>query len=238
MTRTLKYIFSGISLFLLTLTGTGQDLTNGDTIRYGGVRFGIDLIPFIGFFTDPPMKGYELYLDAEVSDGWYLVAEGGRLKYHKTEPDYAYRMKGSYLKLGVDHNILGRRADENESIFWGLRIAAVDMTHEAEEITIHDDYWGDLNTSLPPDHLRPFWFEVTVGIKAEVLKNFFMGWNVRGHFLLIYPKEIMQPYIIPGYGNAEKNFPVTFNYVLSYRFPYKLKVKQKKKKKKETEGTE
>ncbi len=229
MTRTLRYIFSGIS-FLLALSAAGQKPA-ADTLRYGGVRVGVDLLPFVGYFLDPPMKGYELFLDAEFSDGWYLVAEGGRLKYHKTEVGYAYSMKGSYLKLGVDHNILGRDPRENESIFWGLRIGAVDMTHEAEEITILDGYWGDLHTSLPADRLRPFWFEATIGIKAEVLKNFFMGWNVRGHFLLIYPKHVMRPYIIPGYGNAEKKFPVTFNYTLTYRFPYKLKVKTKVKKK-------
>lgn len=232
MTRTLRYIFSGISLLLGAVT-LAQPPAVTDTLRTGGVRVGVDLLPFAGYFMDPQMRGYELFLDAEVSDGWYLVAEGGRLKYDKTEVDYAYSMKGSYLKLGVDHNILGRDPRESESIFWGLRIGAVDMTHEAEEITIRDGYWGDLNTALPADRLRPFWFEATIGIKAEVLKNFFMGWNVRGHFLLIYPKHVMRPYIIPGYGNAEKKFPVTFNYTLTYRFPYKIRVKEKKKKKEE-----
>jgi len=209
-------------------------MTSGkDTMRLGGVRVGIDLIPFAGFFLTPKLKGFELSLDAEFSDGWYLAAEGGRLKYDKTEVDYSYSMRGSYLKLGIDHNILKRAPEENESLYWGLRLGVVDMTHEAGEITIRNGYWGDLNTSLPPDHLRPFWFEAVIGLKAGVLKNFFLGWSVRGHFLLIYPKGVMQPYIVPGYGNAEKNFPITLNYTLSYRFPYKIRVKEKKKKKEE-----
>lgn len=223
MRRTFVFLWIFLSLSW-TLQGQGN-IT--DTLRYGGVRVGVDLLPFAGHFMDPPMRGYELFLDAEFSDGWYLVAEGGRLRYKKEEPGYAYSMKGSYLKLGIDHNILKRKPDENESLFWGLRLAAVDMTHEAEAITIRDGYWGDLHTALPPDRVRPFWFEVTAGIKAEILKNFFIGWNVRGHFLLIYPKGVMQPYIVPGYGNAEKSFPISFNYVLSYRFPYKLKAMTK-----------
>jgi len=92
MTRTSKYIFSGISLLLvLTFSVRAQLPETQDTIRYGGVRVGVDLVPFIGYFLDPPMQGYELFLDAEFSDGWYLAAEGGRLRYHKTEPDYSYR---------------------------------------------------------------------------------------------------------------------------------------------------
>ncbi len=219
-----------ISIFLsLVVPLRAQEDQPHDTMRLGGVRLGMDLLPFAGFLFDPPMKGYELFLDAEFSDGWYLVAEGGRLKYDKTEPGYSYSMKGSYMKMGIDHNFLKRLPEENESLFWGLRVAAADLTHEAPEVTIRDGYWGDLNTAIPAANLRPFWFEVTAGIKAEVLKNLFLGWNVRGHFLLIYPKEVMQPYIIPGYGNAEKKFPVTFNYVISYRFPYKLRVREKKR---------
>ncbi len=228
MTRTLRYIFSGISL-LLALTAAGQEMPARDSTRYGGVRIGVDLLPVVGYFLDPPMKGYEFFVDVEISDGWYLVGEDGRLNYEKSEVDYAYSMKGTYLKAGIDHNILKREPWENESIFWGIRVGYARMTHEAKEITIRDGYWGDLYTSLPSDRQHPFWLEATIGIKTEVMKNFFMGWNVRGHFLLIYPKHVMQPYIIPGYGNAEKKFPLTFNYILSYRIPYKLKAKTKKK---------
>ncbi len=216
--KTLKYIYLGISLFSAVTVYSQTDST-----RYGGVRFGLDLLPFAGYLQTPQQKGYEITLDAEVKDGWFITAGGGSLTYDKNEVDYDYSMNGYYARIGLDHNILPRLPQENGTIFWGFRVATGSFTQQPDRITIRDGYWGDYGTSLSAQQVHPFWAELTVGIRAEVLKNLFLGWNVRGHFLLRLPKDILTPYIIPGYGNSQKNFPIGFNYMISYKIPYKLK---------------
>ncbi len=228
--RILKYIFSAISLVLVLPAFSQEEEAAADSMRYGGIRFGIDLVPFIGYFLTPPQKGLDFSVDAEFRDGWFAVAEGGYLNYDKAEVDYFYHNEGRYLKVGVDHNFIARKPGENDIIFWGLRLATGVFTNSADPVVIRNGYWGDHNTSMGPVTRRPFWTEMTAGIRVELFKNFFMGWNVRGRFLLHFRDSDLPPFIVPGYGYAGKSFSIGFNYTLSYRIPYKIRVIEKKKK--------
>lgn len=218
MIKTLKYICLGISL-LTACPVYGQT----DSTRYGGIRFGVDLLPFIGHFKTPRQQGFEITLDIEFRDGWFITTEEGSLSYNLEKVDYDYRMDGYYARIGIDHNILTRLPQENEIVFWGLRIATGKFTHSADRVTIRNGYWGDYQTSGKTEGIHPFWFEFTGGIRAELVRNLFIGWNIRGRFMLKLPEDTMKPYIIPGYGNTIRNISMGFNYTISYRIPYKLK---------------
>ena len=209
-----------------------------DTMRYGGIRVGVDVVPLVGYFLSPKQTGAAFTVDAEFRDGWFIVAEGGFMNFKKTEVDYSYSNNGRYLKIGVNHNFIARKPNQNDIAFWGLRLATGSFTHAANPITIRSGYWGDYVTSVGAEQIHPFWTEITAGIKVEMFKNFFLGWNVRGRFFLQLPKESLAPFIVPGYGYAGKSFSIGFNYTLSYRIPYKIKVRTKKKKKKTEEEEE
>ncbi len=226
MPRILKYILvTGISS-LLALPLFSQ----GDSLRYGGVRIGADLVPFAGYFFTPQQKGAAFTVDVEFRDGWFLTAEGGYLNYRKNEVDYTYLNDGRYFRAGIDHNFVSRLPSENDIIYWGVRLATGSFTHSVDPVVIRSGYWGDHRSSVAPETMHPFWTELTVGIRVEMFKNFFIGWNIRGRFLLQLPNSNFPPFIVPGYGYAGKSFSIGFNYVLAYRIPYKIKVRVKKKK--------
>ena len=233
MPRILKYILlTGIS-FLLTLPVFSQ----GDSLRMrqGGVQLGVDLVPAIGYFLSSPRRGAALMTDVEFRDGWFITAEGGYLDFTKEETDYRYMNNGMYFKAGINHNFIPRLPQENDIVFWGLRVATGSFTHSVDPVVIRSGYWGNYTTSLPEERVHPFWAEMVLGIKVEMLRNFFVGWNVRGRFQLHLPHSNFPPYIVPGYGYAGKSFSIGFNYTLAYRIPYKIKVIEKKKKKTEEE---
>ena len=234
--RILKYIFSVISL-LMAIPAFPQE-QGTKIMRYGGIRFGVDLVPFVGYFLTPQQKGAAVTADAEFRDGWFAVINAGYLDFNKEEADYTYHNNGRYLKIGINHNFVPREPGENEIIFWGLGFATSVFTHSADPVVIRNSYWGDYVTSVGPVKMRPFWVEMTAGIRVEMFRNFFMGWNVQGRFLLQLPDNEPEPYIVPGYGYTGKSFSVGFNYTLSFRIPYMIKVIEKKKKKTEEEEEE
>ena len=57
-------------------------------------------------------------------------------------------------------------------------------------------------------------------MRAEVFRNFFMGWSVFMN-IKFYQSGTpeMDPYNIPGFGKGENRVAVSFNYTLSYRIP-------------------
>ncbi|MCD6201871.1 MAG: hypothetical protein J7K46_08715 [Bacteroidales bacterium] len=233
MMRILRYIFSVTSLLLVLPAFSQKQGT--EAMRYGGIRIGVDLVPFVGYFLTPPQKGAAFTMDAEFRDGWFAVIHAGYLNFNKEEADYTYHNDGRYLKFGINHNFVPREPGESEIIFWGLGIATGVFTQSADPVVVRNGYWGDYVTSVGPVKMRPFWAEMTAGIRVEMFRNFFMGWNVRGRFLLQLPNKTPEPYIVPGYGYAGKSFSVGFNYTLSFRIPYKIKVIEKKKKETEEE---
>ena len=73
-----------------------------------------------------------------------------------------------------------------------------------------------LNSTIYNAH----WISLVGGMRAEVFRNFFMGWSVFMN-LRFYQSDYkgMEPYNIPGFGKGSNRVTVTFNYSLSYRIP-------------------
>jgi hypothetical protein len=75
------------------------------------------------------------------------------------------------------------------------------------------------------------WLEVVVGMKAEVLKNIYVGFSVRMNKILTNSKpENFDNLYIPGFNRTYNgDFGVGFNYTVSYFLPiYKTKSSPKK----------
>src|SRR5690606_31009242 len=82
--------------------------------------------------------------------------------------------------------------------------------------TITDSAWGTFSGSVPATHLTAHWIELTGGVRVEVAKYVFIGWNMRGKFLVNAKKFVeLPPYNIAGYGKGEKNSVFDFNIYLS-----------------------
>jgi len=194
-----------------------------DTTRYGGIRFSVDLARGLGWLTKPKQPAYELIVDAEVKDGLFVVAEGGQASLTFEKYNYNLASQGVYGRIGFDKNFLKRAYNENEMIYGGFRISGGRFTQQANNILIPGNYWDDMITATEPEDIYAFWFEFTAGIRAELFRNFFIGWGFRTRMFLQTSDHQLNPYFIPGYGNTLKSVSMGFQYIIAYRIPYKLK---------------
>ncbi|MGH2643757.1 MAG: DUF6048 family protein, partial [Chitinophagaceae bacterium] len=136
-------------------------------------------------------------------------------------PTFEYNSNGYYLKAGVDYNLIKLQfPQEANMVYAGFRYGIARMTSSVPQYQINDPYWGNVNGSFPTKALVPQWGELILGIKAEILNNFFMGWAL--HLRILTTQNInkpVRPYIIPGFGKANKNSIFDVSYTISYRIP-------------------
>lgn len=224
----LKYFISILFLLLLPPAWVlAQDVEEEDSAPVAikdsahQLRLGFDLsrILFNRMQKDKEHRNsYELELDYYWRKDLYLVAEGGWGDASITYPDLAYSSSNVFVRAGLNKSLLPRMKQSDwDMAFAGLRygIGFIDRSNAAYTIT--DSTWGTVSGSVPGIGVRAHWIELTGGVRVELVKGLFVGWNVRGKFML-NPKKFneLPPYYIAGYGKGEKNSIFDFNVVLSY----------------------
>ncbi len=162
---------------------------------------------------------YEVQLDYYWRRDLYWVAEAGFGNAALTYPDLAYSSKNTFVRLGFDKSILPRlKQNDWDMALIGLRYGLGFIERGQAVYTITDNLWGGFVTNtVAPENVTAHWIEITGGVRVELYKGAFIGWNVRGKFLL-NPKKFTElpPYNIAGYGKGEKNSIFDFNVYLSY----------------------
>lgn len=87
-----------------------------------------------------------------------------------------------------------------------------------------DNYWGSVSSSIPSSKDWGHFIEVSPGVKAEVFKNFSIGWAISMRVLLhTTTGKDLRPVYFPGYGNGTKAVTSGFRYYLIWNIPYKNK---------------
>lgn len=211
-------------LLLLPLLCKGQD-----TIRYPinamkGIRLGVDISkPFLPLIYHNERIGFEAAADRHVKGNFFAVAEAGWLRVNLDRDAYHYKSNGVYAKIGTDYNLLkSRRPFSNDLVYAGFRYGFSLFNEEADNITIPGYYWPDVpGQSIPRHTMTAHWIEMLLGVKAEVLKNFYVGLTFRFKFKIVSPgDDYSTPYVIPGYGNADSGYALGINYYLSYNIHF------------------
>ena len=161
---------------------------------------------------------YELELDFYWRKDLYIVAEGGwgnaSLKY----PGLAYESSNVFFRAGINKSLLPRlKQDDWDMAFIGLRYGVGLINRSDANYMITDSTWGTVSGNVPGASLTAHWIELTGGVRVEIAKYLFLGWNMRGKFML-NAKQFTElpPYNIAGYGKGEKNTVFDFNVFLSY----------------------
>lgn len=209
-----------------------------------GLRLGIDISRIPVHYFNPYRTDFEIQADARIDSDLYVAADAGWNKTHlDNKPVFEYNSNGYYLKAGVDYNLIKLQfPQEANMVYAGFRYGIARMTRTIPQYQISNPYWGNVNGSFSTKTLLPQWGELILGIKAEVLNNFFMGWAL--HLRILTTQNIgnpVRPYIIPGFGNATKNSIFDVSYTISYRIPLwkpkfkPPKIKPEKEKKKSGE---
>jgi len=224
----LKSIISGLFLFLVCI-GYGQDSIPKYTERYS-LRFGIDMSKPIRSVVEDHYKGLELTADYRLTHTLYLAGEVGMEDKRVVSESLDFQTSGEYLKLGLDINMYKNWQGMENQLLTGFRLGTSTHKHQLNGYAIRqlNHFWEEelfkpLKTPIEYNNLSAFWFELLVGIKAELLTNLYMGISVSMNYL-ISDKEVdnFDNLYVPGFHRVSDTSPwgAGINYTVMYQFPF------------------
>ena len=238
-----KFIFS-ILLILTSLLVNGQTIKTDSIppkIEKYGVRFGADISKLVQSFYDKNYKGIEFVGDYRLTKNYYLAGELGNENTTVEDNRLSFTTQGTYLKVGFDYNSYENWLDMRNMLYIGMRYGASTFSQTLNSYNIYNtsNYFPEAPTVISGEKfngLTSQWIEVVFGLKAEVLKNIYLGFSARMNRLLTNTKpDNFDNLYIPGFNRTYNgDFGIGFNYSVSYFLPlYKTKsIKKEVKKKK------
>jgi hypothetical protein len=189
---------------------------------YQGVYLNLDIFnPVATAWRDGRFET-SLTIDVDLWHRLFPVAEVGVMTGNIKEELYNYETTGCFAKIGANYNFINFKADRKyDHIFYaGARYAYSYTEYSLKNAVIENKYWEETGTYESVNQKSNFgWFEVVVGVRAQIYKNFFMGMSMQvktfGHF---YEDTPTYPTYISGYGKYGDDVLFGLNYSLSYRF--------------------
>lgn len=192
----------------------------------GGLRVGLDLSRIVTSIYYPYRKEGTAVADIRLNSNLYAAAEIGYTNTPYSDSNYTYKGSGMFISLGIDYNFLKRLYPSEKNMFFGgIRYGFSHLTYEVPTYKISDRYWGNnLSGSVPKTNVNAHWVELVLGLKAEVLKNFFLSWSLHQRVMINNVKsDEFTPLVIPGFGSGSKKSVFDMRYTVSYLFPlYKI----------------
>ncbi len=236
MRRTYAYFLS----IMLVLISSQGNTSAQDTIQIPlKIKVGLEVAGPAAYFTNKNILNTEGYISVDLNEKKSLFLSAGYLKYEYSQYNYDYLNKGIFVRTGIDFNLM--KPDKAQGKYWagiGLRYGLSLFSSEIPSFQ-KENYWGKVISSIP---LKTYWghfLEVAPGVRAEIFRNFSMGWSVSLRMLLYSGTgKDLKPIYFPGYGNGAKPVSAGLNYFLVWNIPYKkIKVIMKKEVPEEPEET-
>lgn len=187
----------------------------------------------LGLFLSADVFGYiypifvkDAYYSAEVSatininDRFLPTAEVGIGHADMVSQlyDIGYKTRAPYYRIGMDYN-MQYESDNPGYIYLGARIGYTSFEYNVDAPPLVDPIWGNkVPMQLTDMPFRAVWAEAVGGVRAEIVKNCFMGWSLRYKYLLYQgPISNGGPWYIPGFGTGKKGV-LGATYSISYYF--------------------
>jgi len=220
----LKYFTKILFVFIIPVFTFSQESTvANDSIKYEqkyGLRVGFDLFKI---YSD----GFEVNADYRLSNKLYIASEIGLSEKTIDENYLNFTYKGTYIKTGIDYNMHTNWLDMQNMIFSGIRVGYSMFDQTINNYTIYDtnsQTWGQsiINIPISNTNLSSLWVELIIGIKAEILNNLFLGFNLEVKKMIDSgSKNNIQNLHIPGFNKTYEgsSFGVGFGYKISYLIP-------------------
>lgn len=228
-----KYIFSCLFFcfpFLLFAQEAEDDTVSTSKIANSGhqVRLSFDASKLLLNQLAENRIAYEGAVDYYLNKELYAVADLGLGSSVIDYPDLKYKTNNSFLRLGLDKSLFVRKRPQDWGIgFFGFRYGLAMINRNEAKYTTDDGWGGITSGTIAADNFSAHWFELTGGMKLELIKGVFAGWTVRAKFLL-NQKALgdLKPAYIAGYGPGEKATAFDYNFYISYgiRWPSKKKI--------------
>ncbi len=223
--HTLKYTIS-LLILMVSLQTFSQEK---DSVTYKspyGLRLGIDISKPIMGMLDSNSSGIEFTADYRISKNWFIATEFGNQEEITVEDYTNSTAKGNFVKIGVNYNAYKNWLDMNNEIFVGFRYATstFEQTLNSYRVNTGNDYFigNNMDTPITTKGLNAHWTEFVLGIKAETLKNLYLGFSFSYKIMLSlkHPNNFKTLYV-PGFNRVfETETGFGFNYTISYTIPF------------------
>ncbi len=181
-------------------------------------RIGVDLSKILASRLQKQYDALEFQVDVYYKKDLYFAAEFGGGNSTVRNDFLQYSSKNTFVSLGLDKTFFGKDfKGDFDNAFVGLRYGVGFINRSQAAYAIHDTVWGNSQGIIPAESFIAHWLELTGGFRMELMKNVFVGWNVRAR-TFINPKkfEKLPPSYVAGYGRGDKNSAFGYNFYLLY----------------------
>lgn len=186
---------------------------------YNGTVIGVDMFGIGSKILGGKSVGSEVSVDVSLKNRFFPVAEIGYASIDTEENGVSYKSAAPYFRIGMNYNTMFKKKTLNQ-LYVGARYGFCAANYDVKSPPIVDGIWtGQIPFSYTGEHTNAQWLELVFGLRAQVYKNFMMGWAVRYKSRIsIEETSHCTPYYIPGFGeNKTTNFGITYS--LIYKLP-------------------
>jgi len=191
---------------------------------FQGMYIGVDVFGLLNKALGSDITTTEIGIEANLMNRFFPVLEVGLGNMDTTDDETNIHFKTSapFFRVGMNYNVFYKKPHLPGYFTVGLRYGFSSFDYDVQSPDLVDPNWG--HTSVPVSYegvkTNVSWLELVVGLKANVYKSFYMGFNVRYRSRLSMTKNAnSEPYYIPGYGRGKSNnFGITYN--LIYKLPF------------------
>jgi hypothetical protein len=219
----MRRIFAYFINLLIIFISSSAHVYAQDTISIPlKIKVGLEVSGAAIYFSDKNILNTEGYISADLDEKRSVVLAAGYLNYHYTQYNYTYLNKGIFLRTGIDFNLLN--PEKSMGKYWGgigLRYGISRFTSEVPSFQ-QVNYWGTESSAIARKTNWGHFVEVSPGVRAEIFRNFSMGWTISLRMLLYTGTgKNLKPIYFPGFGNAGKTISTGLNYFIVWNIPYK-----------------
>ena len=205
-------------------TDSVEVISASDTIPYKfGLRIGIDLSGPISMLINDDYKLFKGSFDARVYKKYFVSGEFGYEEYRYSTENLNYTTDGTFGMIGGDYDMLGYTPGRNDLLAFGVRYGFSTFNQTVTEYKVQNGYWLDDThiSSIESQKANAHWINLRIGLKVEVLHNFYLGLSGGVNFLVHDTNlENFDNLYIPGFGENKSNKSWVFNYTLMYLLPF------------------
>lgn len=218
MLKTSRYFF--ISFWLMVSAAVQGQEPLPQWVPARGITVGVNLAGPINRLMDDNRTGISFLTRVNFGEDMYLIGEAGFENVNFRKERYTYDSNGTFLRIGIEKDILPRKHQTNDNLLMGLQYGFALHEHGASGYTIRNGYWQDYSGNVSSYTLNSHWVEFSMGPRTEVFKNFYMSWKLHIRTLIATNNsELLKPYIVPGFGNGDRRLNAGFSYTLEYLLP-------------------
>jgi hypothetical protein len=188
---------------------------------YNGTFVGVDLYGLGSKAFGSNFLSSEVSVDVNLRNRFFPVLEVGYGKTDAEKNSISYKSSAPYFRIGMNYNMMFRKKSMSH-LYLGARYGFSVLSYDVKGPALEDDiYSGEVPSfEYTGEKTNAHWMELLFGIRAQIHKNFLMGWSLRYKAKLsIKENASTTPWYIPGFGeNKSTNFGVTYS--LIYKLPF------------------